>query len=352
MRTGCIEPCGSRTTIRQGVRPHARKFSMWAAIVVAALLWQAEQHRTHGWVLPALGTPSHLWAQRGGPEDTTVPGCAKLARREAALMLIGFSGLAAPSTPLPASAIDGSGPIVILGAGGRTGRLCAEILRTASRSVKAFGRADVDVVKASVEDIAAAVQGADAVIFAASASAKGGDSKEVDEQGAIKAAKACVLAGIPKYVLISSGGVARPGSLGYVATNWMPGPTWGVMDAKARGEEGAKAAVRGTQTKYAIVRPGGLEDSAALGPGAMEINQGDAVGGLVSRADVAAAAVAAASSPDTDDTTFELYAYGAAFSQQPGPTDLWLPSGPTGYERRGKSWPELFRGLRKDFSKV
>eukprot|EP00929_Paragymnodinium_shiwhaense_P020933 TRINITY_DN13797_c0_g1_i1.p1 TRINITY_DN13797_c0_g1~~TRINITY_DN13797_c0_g1_i1.p1 ORF type:complete len:135 (-),score=15.20 TRINITY_DN13797_c0_g1_i1:25-429(-) len=132
----------------------------------------------------------------------------------------------------------------------------------------------------------------------------------------------------------------------------MPGPTWGVMDAKARGEEGTKQALRGTKTRYTIVRPGGLENSAALGPAAIELNQGDAVGGLISRADSAAAAVAAADSPDTDDVTFELYAYGNAFAQQPGPTDLGLPAGPTGYERRGSTWPELFKGLQPDFSKL
>jgi len=277
-----------------------------------------------------------------------------MARRETALLI---AALVSPtvltdSSLVRAAAGDQLGPIAVLGAGGRTGKLCVEVLRASGRPAMALSRAEADVSKASVEDLARAVQGAKAVIFASSASSKGGDSKQVDEQGAIKAAQACVLAGVPKYVLISSGGVARPGSIGYLATNWMPGATWGIMDAKARGEEGVKAALRGSKTRYTVLRPGGLEDSVALGPRAMELNQGDAMGGLVSRSDVAAAAVAAADSPDTDDTTFELYAYGDAFAQKPGPTDFGLPSGPTGYERRGTSWPELFMGLKKDFAKL
>jgi len=257
-----------------------------------------------------------------------------------------YPRLAAASAALP-------GSVAVLGAGGKTGRLCVEMLRSAGQPVLGLGRAELDVAKASVEEIAEAVRGADAVIFACSASAKGGNAEQVDEQAAIKAAQACKMAGVPKYVLISSGGVARPGSLGYVATNLMPGPTWGIMDAKAKGEEGAKAALRGSKTRYTVLRPGGLEDTKYLGPAEMELNQGDVVGGLVSRADVAAAAVAAARSPDTDDVTFELYAH-SAFAQGPGSTAGLggAPVGKTGYERRGSTWPELFRGLKKELSKI
>lgn len=272
-------------------------------------------------------------------------------RRAALLSAAGLLGSVLSGGPLPARAVPlESGTIAVLGAGGKTGRLCAEQLRKAGRPVAALSRAEADVARASAEELAEAIRGASAVIFAASASSKGGNAGQVDEEGAVKAAKACALAGVPKYVLISSGGVARPGSLGYLATDLMPGPTWGIMGAKARGEEGAKAALKGTSTHYVVLRPGGLEDAPAVGPAGLEVNQGDAVGGLVSRADVAAAAVAAASSAETDDVTFELYAYGA-FGQKPGPTDFGLPV-KTGLERRGDTWPELFRGLRKDFSKL
>lgn len=310
-----------------------------------------------------IARPHHRCAAGGGgmsaPVRTTVE-CRQATalpehvdRRTIALSLtslISPAVLSEPSTAIAAGASNGA--VAVLGAGGRTGRLIVEQLKAEGKPVLALSRAQADVVKASAEELAEIVRGASSVIFAASTSNKGGNSVEVDERAAVKGAMACVLAGVPKYVLISSGGVARPGSLGYVATNWMPGATWGVMDAKARGEEGAKAAVRGTKTSYVVLRPGGLEDSPALGAAAMEVNQGDAVGGLVSRADVAAAAVAAAESPETNDTTFELYAYGAAFAQQPGPTDIGLPSGPTGYERRGSTWTDIFRGLKRDFSKL
>lgn len=274
---------------------------------------------------------------------------SSLTRRDAMLFLASLDVSVALVNPEPVGA---AGAIAVLGAGGRTGRRCVEILQAAGRPVMALTRAEADVVKASKEDLASAIRSAGAVIFAASASSSGGNAKEVDEEGAIKAAQACALAGIPKFVLISSGGVARPGSLGYLATNWMPGPTWGIMDAKASSEEAIKRVLQNTATKFCILRPGGLEDSPPLGPGVMELNQGDVVGGLVSRSDVAAAAIAAADSRDTDSTTFELYAFGNAFAQQPGPTDLFLPAGRTGYERRGESWEDLFKGLKKDFSKL
>ncbi|CAK0868646.1 unnamed protein product [Prorocentrum cordatum] len=276
---------------------------------------------------------------------------AEVSRRLAAwlpaqlCLLRSAAGASAAVAPAP-------GAVAVLGASGKTGRLCVEALRAEGSPALALGRAELDVVEASVEQVAEAVRGCQAVIFACSASAKGGNAAQVDEQAAVKAAQACKLAGVPTYVLISSGGVSRPGSLGYLATNWMPGPTWGIMDAKARGEEGVKAAMRGSGTRYVVLRPGGLEDTKYLGPAEMELNQGDAVGGLVSRADVAACAVAAAKSQDAADTTFELYAH-SAFSQGPGSTDgFGGATGKTGYERRGESWPELFRGLRKEISKI
>ena len=131
------------------------------------------------------------------------------ARRDAALLplLAALPGLSALAAPGEAGAAGGA--VAVLGAGGRTGRLCVEALRSAGQPFKALSRAEADVAGASVEELAAAVRGSAAVIFAASASSKGGNAQQVDEQGAVKAAKACLLAGVPKFVLISSGGARR-----------------------------------------------------------------------------------------------------------------------------------------------
>ncbi len=64
-----------------------------------------------------------------------------------------------------------------------------------------------------------AVRGASAVIFASSASKKGGDAKAVDCDGVENVAKACIDEKVPRLLVISSGAVSRPNSFGYKVTN-------------------------------------------------------------------------------------------------------------------------------------
>ena len=65
-----------------------------------------------------------------------------------------------------------------------------------------------DLESASEEQIAAAIKGADAALFAAGAG--GGGSAErtltVDRDGAIKLLRAAAKAGVPRYLIISAGG--------------------------------------------------------------------------------------------------------------------------------------------------
>lgn len=64
-----------------------------------------------------------------------------------------------------------------------------------------------------------AVRGASAVIFASSASKKGGNAKAVDCDGVENVANACIDEKIPRLLVISSGAVSRPNSFGYKVTN-------------------------------------------------------------------------------------------------------------------------------------
>ena len=69
------------------------------------------------------------------------------------------------------------------------------------------------------ETLPSAVRGAAAVVFASSASKKGGDAKAVDCLGVENIARVCVDERVPRLLVISSGAVSRPNSFGYKITN-------------------------------------------------------------------------------------------------------------------------------------
>lgn len=109
-----------------------------------------------------------------------------------------------------------------LGSGGKTGKLIVEYLTGAGYSVKPTLREVSNEKKAqfssipqsllvgpvaadvtNIESLKAALVGASAVIFAASASQKGGNAKSVDFKGLENVAKVCVDLKIPRLVAIS-----------------------------------------------------------------------------------------------------------------------------------------------------
>ena len=159
-----------------------------------------------------------------------------------------------PILPAEAAASIGSSPdqpIVVLGAGGKVGKLCCQILadkglytRAVTRSGRQVLDKSPDVVSYSAGDVtkldsvANAVKGASAVIFAASASGKkkGGDPAHVDYLGVYNTAKACLDAGVPKLALVSAGTVTRPDSAGFKATNFFVKYVFGdqIMDVQAK----------------------------------------------------------------------------------------------------------------------
>jgi uncharacterized protein YbjT (DUF2867 family) len=160
-----------------------------------------------------------------------------------------------------------------------------------------------------------AIAGCRAVIYAASASKKGGNAHDIDNLGVVAAAEACLQAKVGRYVVLSSTATTRPKSLGYQFTNISVG---GIMEEKRKGEQGAQTVYQkntgdsSISYSYTIVRPGGLEEpkkNIVLGPTALEISQGDTLAGIISRADLAQATVALAlsRSQNVQNTAVELY---------------------------------------------
>ena len=190
------------------------------------------------------------------------------------------------------------------------------------------------------------------VIFASSASTKGGDALAVDKQGVINAAQACIAAGVPRLIIIvSSGAVTRPDSAVYKLLNTVGK---GIMQSKIEGEDAVRALyAQAPNVGYTVVRPGGLTTGESLGPAALELNQGDSKSGRLSRADVAAICINALDSASTWDTTFECYeALTARPLESVGISNILKLKGGTtfvsGKERRGNTWEALFDGLQVD----
>jgi uncharacterized protein YbjT (DUF2867 family) len=150
-----------------------------------------------------------------------------------------------------------------------------------------------DLEQADEQEIADAVSGADAVVFAAGAGPGSGAQRKgtMDLGGAVKLIGAATRAGIRRYVMVSSVN-ADPNA---------PGDDVFSVYLRAKGEADAELAASGLD--YTIVRPGRLTNE----PGSGRVRLGDDVGsGEVSRDDVAAVLAAVLHEPDTVGRTFEL----------------------------------------------
>ncbi len=231
-------------------------------------------------------------------------------RRLPALLIVLATTLLAPFAAAPAADAP-AGPVVVAGAGGRTGRLVVRELVAAGYGVRALVRdpagasfpAGVEVLSADVRDpaaLAAPLAGARGLVISIGArrGEAGNGPEQVDFGGVRNLATAAASAGVGQVVLVSSAGVTREDHpLNRLFDD--------VLRWKARGE----AAVRAAGVPYTIVRPGGLTD-ADDGPGAIRLDQGDDGTGFIPRADVARLCVAALGEPAARNRTFEAYAAG------------------------------------------
>ena len=148
-----------------------------------------------------------------------------------------------------------------------------------------------DLEAADDQTVAQAVEGSDAVVFAAGAGPGSGAERQLtmDLGGAVRLIAAARGADVRRYLMVSSRG-ADPDAQG--------DDTFSVY-LRAKGQADAELAASGLE--HTIVRPGRLTDDP--GNGRVRTDTGD---GSIPREDVAAVLAAALAAPGTIGTTFLL----------------------------------------------
>jgi uncharacterized protein YbjT (DUF2867 family) len=143
-----------------------------------------------------------------------------------------------------------------------------------------------DLERATVEEIAAAITGSTAVVFAAGAGPGSGAERKltVDRDGAIKLLQAAGSVDAPRYLIVSSVGAENPPDGDDVFSVY--------LRAKAQ----ADAAVQESDRDWTILRPGRLSDDPAAGRVRL---QSDPFRGQIARDDVAAVLDALLEEPRT-----------------------------------------------------
>ncbi len=198
--------------------------------------------------------------------------------------------------------------IVIAGAHGQIARHLTRLLVTEGHTVRGLIRnpdhaddliADgarpvvSDLETSSDAELDQAVEGADAIVFAAGAGpGSGAERKEtVDHQGAVRLIDAARRTGVDRYVMVSAMGTDDPPQDDEVFSVYL------------RAKAAADRALAESGLAHTIVRPGRLTDDDPSGAVtiARHVPRGE-----VSRADVAAVIVAVLADPATVGQTFEV----------------------------------------------
>jgi uncharacterized protein YbjT (DUF2867 family) len=180
--------------------------------------------------------------------------------------------------------------VAIAGGHGQIGRRLARLLAARgdrvrglirnpdhSDDVRSDGAEPVlcDLESASVDEVASAVSGADAVVFAAGAGPGSGAERKLtmDRDGAVKLIEAAQSAGVPRYVIVSSVGAESPPDDDDVFSVYL----------RAKAE--ADRALMESDRDWTVVRPGMLTDDP--GTGHVRIQE-EPIRAEVTRDDVAA----------------------------------------------------------------
>lgn len=208
--------------------------------------------------------------------------------------------------------------IVIAGGHGKIALILERLLSQRGDSVAGFIRnpqqvADleavgaaalvVDLEKASVDDVAEHLRGADAVVFAAGAGPGSGAARKetVDRDAAILLADAAESAGVDRYVMVSA-----------MAADPQATADDAVFQAYLRAKGVADEAIRArTALSWTIVRPGHLTDEAGSGRVTIAESTGR---GSIPREDVAAVLVAVLDEPRVAGESFDLISGDAPIS--------------------------------------
>lgn len=152
----------------------------------------------------------------------------------------------------------------------------------------------LDLERSTVDDVVGAIEGADAVVFAAGAGPGSGPERKhtVDRDAAVLLADAALAAPVRRYLMVSAINVdeADPDSDE-------------VFQVYLRAKADADAYVRAQDLDWTIVRPGRLTDD----PGTGQVRLGPDVGyGEVPREDVAAVLLGVLDDPATAGKQFNL----------------------------------------------
>lgn len=197
--------------------------------------------------------------------------------------------------------------VAIAGAHGRVGLLLGRLLVEQGHTVLGLVRnpdQEDDLHAVGVEpvlcdfegddDVAVAVAGVDAVVFAAGAGPGSGAARKrtMDFEGAVKLIDAAGAEGIRRYVIVSAMGAAEP-----------PAAGGDVFGEYLRAKSQADLALRASGLDYTVVRPGMLSDDS--GTGLVSVGE-HLERGEVPRADVAAMIAAVLVAPNAISKTFDL----------------------------------------------
>jgi uncharacterized protein YbjT (DUF2867 family) len=230
--------------------------------------------------------------------------------------------------------------VLVAGASGGTGRRLLERLAPTDYHVRALTRfcrkvrdletlgADEVVVGDLLDpaDAATAVKGCDAVLCAVGTTPGLADllgDEVVDGTGVVNLVNAAVAADVETFVFESSLGVGDSRDKLPLGMRLV---LWRYLTAKNR----AEAWLRSSGLDYTIFRPGRLTDDPASED--VLVGEGGAtVAGAISRDDVARLMIAALSTPEAANRTFEVVDHGRARGSTRGLVDLdWqFPPEPT-----------------------
>jgi uncharacterized protein YbjT (DUF2867 family) len=163
----------------------------------------------------------------------------------------------------------------------------------------------VDLETSSPGDVAALLDGADAVVFAAGAGPNSGAARKdtVDRAASVLLAEAAGQAGVRRFVQISGMGVDQPPAAG----------TDEVWSAYIAAKFAAEEDLRNRDLDWTILRPGGLTDDP--GTGRVDLAAPPLPRGSVPRADVAAVIVALLDEPHSSSQTLDLISGGTPIGQ-------------------------------------
>lgn len=151
----------------------------------------------------------------------------------------------------------------------------------------------LDLERASVDQVADAVNGSDAVVFAAGGGPDSGVGRKesVDKGAAVLLADAAEQAGVRRYLMVSSMG-----------TDKADPDSDDVFQVYLRAKLAADDDLRRRDLDWTVVRPGRLTDE----PGTSLVTVGTLGRGEVTREDVAAVLLAALDASKTVGKTFDL----------------------------------------------